>query len=160
MGKELSRSFDIEVVNREFKLVGLCETGNFPDAFPELAVKVQRAFWDRRKEIKYGKDYEVLFSPFMCNGIIATYFGCVEVTEFADVPEGMLAFVLPETTYVKVLCTNKTIGEGHDKLHEWIRQNGYEPKLYGSSQIEIYYIDEEADEEPVEILFPVSKVNL
>lgn len=33
MGKELSRSFDIEVVNREYKLVGLCETGNFPDAF-------------------------------------------------------------------------------------------------------------------------------
>lgn len=156
---QLAASFEIEVVNREYKLVGMSITGNFPESFPEVAVTIQRAFWERRKEIQHAKDYDILFSPGMCNGIVATYFACTEVAEIGDVPEGMIAFTLPDVEYVKVACTNKTIGQGYDKLFEWMKQNNYEHRLYGACQIEIYYINEEADEEPVEILIPISKVN-
>lgn len=152
-------SFEIEVVNREYKFVGMYITGNFPESFPEVAVTVQREFWERRKEIKNSKDYETLFSPGMCNGILATYFACIEVTEVDNVPEGMIAFTLPDTEYVKVSCTNKTIGEGYNKLFDWMKQNRYEHKFYGACQIEIFYINDEVDEEPVEILIPISKLN-
>ncbi|MHA7966521.1 GyrI-like domain-containing protein [Paenibacillus sp. CAU 1782] len=157
MGAQLKPSFEIEVVNREFKLVGMSVTGNYPDSLPEIAINVQRAFWERRKEIKHAADYETLFSPGMCNGILATYLACVEVTEIDLVPDGMIGFVLPATEYVKVLCTNKTIGEGYNKLFEWMKQNKYVHKWYDACQVEIFYIDEEADEEPVEILIPISK---
>ncbi|GIP18126.1 hypothetical protein J40TS1_37680 [Paenibacillus montaniterrae] len=159
MNKQLEASFEIEVVNREYKLVGMSITGNFPESFPEVAVTVQREFWERRKEIKNSKDYETLFSPGMCNGILATYFACVEVTEVDNVPEGMIAFTLPDTEYVKVSCTNKTIGEGYNKLFDWMKQNRYEHKFYGACQIEIFYINDEVDEEPVEILIPICKLN-
>ncbi|WP_270168713.1 GyrI-like domain-containing protein [Paenibacillus sp. SYP-B4298] len=151
-------SFEIEVVNREYKLVGMSITGNYPDSFPEVAVTIQRAFWDRRKEIKNSKDYDILFSPGMCNGIVATYFACTEVTDIGEVPEGMLAFTLPDMEYVKIACTNKTIAQGYDKLFEWMKQNQYEHRFYNACQIEIFYIDEEAEEEPVDILIPLSKV--
>ncbi|MFC6333138.1 GyrI-like domain-containing protein [Paenibacillus septentrionalis] len=159
MNKLLLASFEIEVVNREYKFVGMYITGNFPESFPEVAVTVQREFWERRKEIKNSKDYETLFSPGMCNGILATYFACIEVTEVDNVPEGMIAFTLPDTEYVKVSCTNKTIGEGYNKLFDWMKQNRYEHKFYGACQIEIFYINDEVDEEPVEILIPISKLN-
>lgn len=159
MNKQLVASFEIEVVNREYKFVGMYITGNFPESFPEVAVTVQRDFWERRKEIKNSKDYETLFSPGMCNGILATYFACIEVTEVDNVPEGMIAFTLPDTEYVKVSCTNKTIGEGYNKLFDWMKQNRYEHKFYGACQIEIFYINDEVDEEPVEILIPISKLN-
>lgn len=159
MNKQLVASFEIEVVNREYKFVGMYITGNFPESFPEVAVTVQREFWERRKEIKNSKDYETLFSPGMCNGILATYFACIEVTEVDNVPEGMIAFTLPDTEYVKVSCTNKTIGEGYNKLFDWMKQNRYEHKFYGACQIEIFYINDEVDEEPVEILIPISKLN-
>lgn len=159
MNKQLVASFEIEVVNREYKFVGMSITGNFPESFPEVAVTVQREFWERRKEIKNSKDYETLFSPGMCNGILATYFACIEVTEVDHVPEGMIAFTLPDTEYVKVSCTNKTIGEGYNKLFDWMKQNRYEHKFYGACQIEIFYINDEVDEEPVEILIPISKLN-
>jgi len=159
MSSQLVGSLEVEVVNREYKLVGMCITANFPDSFPEVAINVQREFWERRKEIKNSKNYEILFSPGMCNGILATYFACIEVIEFDNIPEGMIAFTLPNTEYVKVLCTNKTIGEGYNKLFEWMKENQYEHKFYGACQIEIFYINNEADEEPVEILIPISKLN-
>lgn len=160
MSNQLSASFEIEVVNREYKLVGMSITANFPKSFPEAAITIQREFWKRRNEIKNSKDYEILFSPGMCNGILATYFACIEVTEYSDkTPEGMIAFTLPSTEYVKISCTNKTIGEGYNKLFKWMKENQYEHKLYGACQIEIFYINDEADEEPAEILIPISKLN-
>ncbi|XID94998.1 GyrI-like domain-containing protein [Paenibacillaceae bacterium WGS1546] len=136
MSNQLAASFEIEVVNREYKLVGMSITANFPESFPEAAITIQREFWERRNEIKNSKDYEILFSPGMCNGILATYFACIEVTEFFDkTPEGMIAFTLPSIEYVKVSCTNKTIGEGYNKLFEWMKENQYEHKFYGACQI-------------------------
>lgn len=38
-----------------------------------------------------------------------------------------------------------------------MNDNHYEHKLYGACQIEIFYIDDDADEEPVEILIPISR---
>jgi predicted transcriptional regulator YdeE len=152
-------SYEIVIVNREYKFVGMSVTAKFPESFPEVAILVQQDFWDRRKQIKNARDYEILLSPGMCNGILATYLACLEVTEFSELlPEGMISFTLPNTEYVKISCTNKTIGEGYNKLFEWLKENKYEHKFYGACQIEIFYIDDEADEEPVEILIPISKV--
>ncbi|GIP39113.1 hypothetical protein J31TS4_23930 [Paenibacillus sp. J31TS4] len=147
--------FPCELVEREYRLTGLSRTAAFPSGFPDAAIQVQRELWARKEEVAQQVNEGVLVSPFMCNGIYAAYLACLETAEGAPVPAGMIDLFLPQATYALVRCTNKTIGQGYDRLHGWIRENEYKRLWYGASQIEVYYIDDEAEEEPVELLIPV-----
>jgi predicted transcriptional regulator YdeE len=149
---------DVEVVNRSYQFVGMSVTATFPDSFPEAAIRVQTEFWGRRGEIRQAKNADVLFSPGMCNGIVATYFACLEVMDLSSVPEGMIGFALPAMDYAKTRCTNKTIGDGYDTIFAWCKENGYEHRQQGAMQIEVFYIDDDVDEEPVDVLIPISTV--
>ena len=92
----------------------------------------------------------------MCNDIVATYFACVEVDELTEIPKGMIGFKLPMMEYAKISCSNKTIDQGYSKLFAWISENGYKQKWYDKSfPIEIFYLEEGAEEEVVEILIPI-----
>lgn len=156
MQRQKLEKFKCETITREYTLIGQSITANFPIGFPEAAVKVQRDFVARRNEIKNAKDIEVLFSPYMCNGIFATYFACLETSDLSETPEGMIGFILPSVTYAKINCTNKTIGEAYGKIFEWMNENGYKQKFLDSScPIEIYYFEENVEEEDVEILIPI-----
>lgn len=147
--------FDCEVVMKEFQFVGQCITVNFPSSFPDAAVKIQREFWQRRSEIHDAVNPDILFSPYMCNGVVATYFACSEVSAIGEVPEGMIDFKLPSTKYAKISCSNRTIGEGYSKIFDWIGANGFKQRSGNdSSSIEVFHI-EENDEEKVEILIPI-----
>ncbi len=149
-------TFECEVIQKEFKLVGQSITVNFPDAFPDAAIKLQKDFFNRVDEIHNTKSKEVLFSPYMCNEIIATYFACLEVDEIDKIPEGMIGFKLPMTNYAKISCSNKTISEGYDAVFAWMKEHGYKQRWFDhSSPVEIYYIDENAPEETAEILIPI-----
>jgi hypothetical protein len=66
-------TFKFETVKREYQFVGLCTTANFPESFPEAAIKVQTEFISRRSEINGVKNTEILYSPYMCNGNVGTY---------------------------------------------------------------------------------------
>lgn len=151
-------TFECETVGREFQFVGQCATGNFPASFPETAIKVQTAFVPRRSEISGVINPEVLYSPYMCNGPVATYFACSEVEEVKQVPEGMLGFKVAFTDYAKISCSNKTVGEGYSKLFEWIQTQGHTQKSgYNSTPIEIYYFEDDVEEEVVELLIPIEE---
>ncbi|WP_432359858.1 GyrI-like domain-containing protein [Sporosarcina sp. UB5] len=149
-------TFECEIVQKEYQLVGQSITANFPESFPDAAIKVQINFEKRVDEVKYCKNKQVLISPYMCNDIVATYFACVEVDELTEIPEGMIGIKLPMTEYAKISCSNKTIGEGYSKLFTWMGENGYKQKWYDKSfPIEIFYLEEGAEEEVVEILIPI-----
>ncbi|HEY4552138.1 MAG TPA: GyrI-like domain-containing protein [Bacillaceae bacterium] len=149
-------AFKCEIVQKEFKLVGQSITANFPDSFPDAAMKIQMEFEKRRSEVPNARNKEVLFSPYMCNDIIATYFACLEVEEIDAIPEGMIGFTLPVTKYAKIQCSNKTIGEGYNHVFSWMQENGYKQKwLDRSCPIEIFYLEDNAEEEVVEILIPI-----
>jgi predicted transcriptional regulator YdeE len=128
----------------------------FSERFSGAALKIQTQFLERRYEVIKAKNPEVLFSPYMCNGILATYFACLEVSEITIVPEGMIGFKLPSINYAKINCTNKSIGEAYSKIFEWMNINGYKQKfLDNSCPIEIYFFVENVEEEDVEILIPI-----
>nr|WP_261134468.1 GyrI-like domain-containing protein [Bacillus sp. Marseille-Q3570] len=92
----------------------------------------------------------------MCNDIIATYFGCVEVSALESVPDDMTGFHVPLTKYAKVTCTNRTIEEGYSELFGWMKTNGYKQKwLDRSFPMEIFYMEEGMEEEKVELLIPI-----
>lgn len=151
--------FHCEVAERAFCMVGMHITAEFPSGFPDAALKIQRRFGERRHEIPNAISREVLFSPYMCNGLFATYFACLEVDEIggnADIPEGMMAIRLPLMPYAKISCTTKTIGEAYNRIFPWMKEQGYKQRFLDQScPIEIYYFDERAEEEPVEIWIPI-----
>ncbi|MFD3258109.1 GyrI-like domain-containing protein [Paenibacillus lentus] len=156
MQRQKLEKFKCELTIREYSLIGQSITTNFPSGFPDAALKVQLEFVERRSEIMNSKDKEVLFSPYMCNGIIATYFACLEVSDLTDIPEGMIGFTLPSQTYAKINCTNKSIGEAYDRIFKWMNEKGYVQRfLENTCPIEIFYFEDNVEEEDVEILIPV-----
>ncbi|WP_088101995.1 GyrI-like domain-containing protein [Halalkalibacter urbisdiaboli] len=148
-------TYSCEVVKKEFKFIGISNTAPFPSAFPEAAIKVHQDFWGIRETVPNCDNNRIIYSPFICNNIIATYFACLEVSDIQSVPEGMIGFELPSTDYAKITCTNKTIGEGYNKVFQWMGDNGYIKKGNNAFQIEVYYIEERNVEEQVEILIPI-----
>ncbi|MGN7388162.1 GyrI-like domain-containing protein [Sporosarcina sp. SAFN-015] len=149
-------TFVCEVVKREYALIGQSITANFPQSFPNAAMKVQMDFEKRIDEVVNCKNKQVLISPYMCNDIVATYFACVEVEELTEIPEGMIGFTLPLMDYAKISCSNKTIDQGYSKLFAWMGENGYKQKWYDKSfPMEVFYLEEGAEEEVVEILVPI-----
>ena len=149
-------TFECEVIMKEVNLIGLCITANFPNSFPDAAIKIHSEFESRKAEIKGAENYDIIFSPYMCNGILATYFACLEVSDISQIPDGMLGFNFPKTEYAKISCSNNTIDDGYTKIFEWINLKGYKQKnSSNSSAIEIFYYEDNVDEEKVEILIPI-----
>lgn len=156
MKRERLIKFQCELTTREFLLIGQSITTNFPSGFPDAAVKVQTEMIDRRNEINNSKDKEVMISPYMCNGIVATYFACLAVNDLSVIPEGMIGMNLPLQTYAKINCTNQSIGEAYDRIFKWMNDNGYIQKFLESTMpIEIFYFEDHVEEEDVELLIPI-----
>jgi predicted transcriptional regulator YdeE len=153
--KNKTSTYQCEMVKKEFTFVGISVTVPFPSAFPQAALKVQQDFEKRIIDISNPVNHKVLISPFICNGIIATYFACLEVSDLRSIPEGMIGFTVLSTEYAKITCTNRTIGEGYNEVFRWMGENGYTQKGNNAFQMEVYYIDELAEEEKVELLIPI-----
>ncbi|WP_246309241.1 hypothetical protein [Paenibacillus alginolyticus] len=101
--------FHCETIRREYQLVGQSLTANFPNGFPDAALQIQSQFAERRHEITNAKDQEVLFSPYMCNGIFATYFACLEVDDLILIPHGMIGFKLPTVVFGSILSNRNLL---------------------------------------------------
>ncbi|MCM3616135.1 GyrI-like domain-containing protein [Sutcliffiella horikoshii] len=149
-------TFKCEVVQRKLQLVGQCATGNFPKSFPEVSMNVQQEFENRKDEVRQVVNPDVIYSPYLANSLVATYFACVEVKGYGDIPKGMMALDIPMTTYAKVSCSNKTIDKGYERIFSWMKENGHrQESLEKALPIEIFYFEENAEEEIVELCIPI-----
>ncbi len=149
-------TFKCEVVQKKLQLVGQSATGNFPQSFPEVAMTVQQDFENRRDEVRNAVNRDVIYSPYLANSLVATYFACLEVKECNDIPKGMMALTTPLTTYAKISCSNKTINKGYEKIFSWMKYNGYrQERLEKAFPIEVFYYEDNVEEEVVELLIPI-----
>lgn len=149
-------TFKCEVVQRKLQLVGQCGTGNFPQSFPEVAMNVQQDFENRRDEVRHVVNRDVIYSPYVANSLVATYFACLEVKGCNDIPKGMMALNIPLTTYAKISCSNKTIDKGYERIFSWMKDNGYrQESLEKAFPIEVFYFEDNVEEEVVELLIPI-----
>ncbi|MGF2616136.1 AraC family transcriptional regulator [Rossellomorea vietnamensis] len=145
-----------DMVEREFLLVGESITANFPESFPDAAIKVQQEFESKMEQIPNTVDRKVLISPYMSNDIMVTYFACLEVIDLTIIPDGMSGFRIPKMNYARAACSNRSIDKAYSSIFSWIKENGLQQKRYESSfPIEIYYLAENPDDEIVEIYIPV-----
>lgn len=156
MIKNSIATFKCEVVQRKLQLIGQCATGNFPQSFPEVAMNVQREFENRRDEVRDAVNRDVIYSPYLANSLVATYFACVEVKDCNDIPKGMMALNISLTKYAKISCSNKTIDKGYEKIFSWMKDNGYrQESLEKAFPIEVFYFEDNVEEEIVELFIPI-----
>ncbi|TYR74251.1 GyrI-like domain-containing protein [Rossellomorea vietnamensis] len=149
----------VEIIEREFLLVGESITANFPESFPEAAIKVQQGFERKMDSIPNAVDRKVLISPYMRNELMVTYFACLEVIDLTQIPDGMSGFRIPLTKYAKITCTNRNIDKGYSQLYDWIKENSLElNRCESSSPIEIFHLEAIALEERVEIFMPIKSI--
>lgn len=134
-------------------LAGISYSGPY-STFPDEAIRLQGDFLSRKHELNDAVKSPVLFSPYFGNEVFATYWACSEVHHLEEVPEGMAQFTIPEHDYAVVATTNKRIGEGYEQLFAWMNERKLE-KHENALAIEVFYIDDHLDEEPVELWIPV-----
>lgn len=143
------------VIKPVIHLVGLSYCGPY-SAIPDEAIRLQSEFLSRKHEILGEVDTNLLHCPYFGNEVFVSYLACWEVagTHLDHVPEGMVQFTIPERTYAMVRCTNKRIGEGYETLLAWMNEQRL-VKRDNAVSLEIYYIDEHLEEEPVDLLIPI-----
>ena len=137
----------MEVVHKKsFSVVGFKIETNWT----ELVEALPRA-WDkifkRASEIKYKIDNQFLSISLKKDGDIYTELICVEVSEIASIPEGMVGLTIPEHTYA--YCPHhgsiKNINDTFRELYRWTNQNGYI-----TDYIKIDYGYKQKDKDPVD----------
>ncbi|GGG14891.1 GyrI-like domain-containing protein [Paenibacillus abyssi] len=142
------------LVNKSsLNLVGISYSGPY-STFPDEAIRLQSEFLARKHELNDNIKSQALLSPYFGNEVFATYWACYEVQHMESIPEGMVQITIPEHQYAMVTCTNKRIGEGYEQIHAWMNEK-HLVKEENAVAIEVFFIDEHLEEEPVEILIPV-----
>jgi len=138
-------------------LAGISYSGPY-STFPDEAINLQTEFLARRHELNEAASAHTMYCPYFGNEVFATYWACCEAAQLERLPERMVRMTIPEHEYAMVTTTNKRIGEGYEQLKTWIEEAGLE-KLENALAIEIFYIDEHLDEEPVDLLIPIRNSN-
>ena len=144
-------------VDREFRVVGMKNTGNFADYGREVPLSAQK-FMSRLSEVQNSEGTEIaLFEPKKDeNHLEGNYYVGVMVDDAKEaVPAGMEYIELAHE-YVTARGKISRIGELHKDLLIWAKEEGYERDL------EVYIVEtyhpQENGEEEVEIFLPVQTV--
>ncbi|UVI28027.1 GyrI-like domain-containing protein [Paenibacillus spongiae] len=94
---------EVELVQLgELKMVGIPVIVSFKDGDFGKIGQTKQLFLARKGEIKHTVHSECYWAPWYSCEVMFTYFYCLEVSELADIPEGMLGFTIPKGTYTKV----------------------------------------------------------
>ncbi|GAA0345251.1 hypothetical protein GCM10008967_39600 [Bacillus carboniphilus] len=84
------------------------------------------------------------------------YWSCLEVTDFEQIPEGMVTLTVPEQQYAVLQFKGHAseIYGTYTHLHQWIQENGY-TRTPSNWTLEIYS-KWSADEDSVELCDPIA----
>lgn len=86
----------------EMKMVGFPVNVAFKDGDFSQIGKTKQRFMERKGEIKHVVNPDVYWAPWYNCEVMFTYFYCLEVSVFSEIPEGMMGFTIPETLYATV----------------------------------------------------------
>ena len=117
----------------EMKLVGfrvLCEGNQYINEIPKAANLLK----ERIKEIDQVIDPSIQFGAFVVDNYSEDedgYWICVQVKEYENIPEDMVALTIPPQLYavIKHIGANTEIRDVYTSLHSWIEETGYERQL-------------------------------
>ncbi|MCQ6562985.1 GyrI-like domain-containing protein [Paenibacillus mendelii] len=94
---------EVELVQLdEMKMVGIPVIVSFKDGDYSKIGKTKELFLERKGEIKHPVNPELYWAPWYSCEVMFTYFYCLEVSELAEIPDGMMGFTVPKGKYTKV----------------------------------------------------------
>jgi AraC family transcriptional regulator len=153
---------NIRVIEREeMKVVGIPWNGSYTelDQIPKLFTMMKNRF----DEVNCKKNDNIFISPYHGRETELTYYVTVPVEDFNYVPEGMVAFTIPEKSYVFCIHNGSAaeIEHTYGKIQDWMHEYGYEQDFQALS-LEVYKttFNEEHfyhDQIQFEIYIPVKK---
>ncbi|MFC4408843.1 GyrI-like domain-containing protein [Chungangia koreensis] len=126
----------------ESKLVGfrvLCHGDQYANEIPKASSQLS----ERLHEVKHVINPDVQIGAFVVENETDEedgYWVCVEVTEFEDIPSGMVVLTIPSQHYavVRYEGPNYEIRSSYEELHLWIEKNNYN-RLLNKWHLERFY---------------------
>ena len=126
----------------EIRLVGfrvLCEGGQYINEIPKAVSQLK----ERLDEIQHITDFSVYYGAFIIDDYSNEedgYWIAVQVSEYTNIPKGMLSLTIPPQRYAvkKFTGANDKIRDAYRSLHNWIEENGFERNL-ADWHLERYY---------------------
>lgn len=101
--KTEERVREIQIVKlNEMKMVGFPINISFKDGDFSKIGENKRLFLERKNEISHVIDPETYWAPWYSCEVMFTYFYCLQVSELTDIPEGMMGFTIPESSYASI----------------------------------------------------------
>ncbi|QGQ99000.1 AraC family transcriptional regulator [Paenibacillus psychroresistens] len=86
----------------EMKMVGFPVIVAFKEGDFSKIDKTKQQFMERRNEILNVIDPNIYWAPWFSCDVMFTYFYCLQVSEWAEIPHGMMSFTIPEAEYAAV----------------------------------------------------------
>ena len=126
----MTQTKNVEIVIKELgsiPLVGfrvICEGDQYPVEIPKSAAILK----DRTAEIKNLMNEGNQVGAFVVDAPSEKedgYWVCVQVSEYCDIPEGMIALTIPSQKYATIIHDgpNYEIMNSYETLHQWIAEN-------------------------------------
>lgn len=114
------------VKREEMKFIGLPVVVSFKDGDYESIGRTKKRFMERKGEIDGIVDPDIMWAPWYANDIMFTYFYAVQVTDLANVPEGMVGFTQPAGEYAAVRYDGPMPWnpDPYDLLHRFRQREG------------------------------------
>jgi predicted transcriptional regulator YdeE len=134
----------------EIKLVGVYIASGFTGQPPKGEDALKASFHRRKAEIRNPTHPGRYLSPHFTCEVLFTYLICLEVSEFADVPEGMVYFTVPAHRYAAV----QSAGDPYEVIHTYLRNNGHHKDEHALA-LEMYQFDNPRWPDAVEVLLPL-----
>lgn len=139
----------------ELKLVGfrvLCPGDQFIKEIPKASLLLD----NRLHEIKNVINPHQQVGAFVvgdCSDEEDGYWIGVQVTEYEEVPEGMVTITVPPQKYAaqKYEGPNEQIMDAYNRLHKWIEESGH-TRLLDKWHLEIYHSWKNTEKIDVELL--------
>lgn len=112
----------VEIVTlKEKHFVGVPVTVAFQLHDPKRIDQTYQTFLSRKNEIKGVLNEDEYVCPHFANDVLFTYIYCMEVSEIADIPVGMVGFSTLSQRYARVRSTAQ---DPYALIHEYLDANG------------------------------------
>ncbi len=142
-----------QVVNKEFKVIGMKHNGQF-ESYAQLVPQAAQKFLQLTSNYE-GTEVTVYEPKASKDHVEGTFYVGILVEEKpVSLPE-KLEFLVIQHTYGMISGNGNEMGKLYSTLDEWIGGQGYQKELDGNYIIETYHFIEN-DIEMVEIYIPIN----
>ncbi|MCI3919438.1 GyrI-like domain-containing protein [Paenibacillus sp. TRM 82003] len=127
-------------------------TSVFANHNPQRIEEVKLQFMDQRNGIKNVINPGQYLCPSYSSESLFTYLFCLEVSEFCEIPDGMIGFTISKHKYGRI----KTSGDPYESIHHYLKSQGIENNSKAMA-IEVYQFENPQWPDNVDVYIPIKE---